>query len=81
MTRQQQNQSFDQKKGAADERVTGQRQGIPGHTIADGEEPMDLPVDASDTESTEKSTREKATIPEQKGCGPNVTDYPGLSNK
>ena len=51
MTRQEQNQSYDQKKGSADLRAV----------VDDVEKRNDGGV-----------------IPEQPGCGPNVTDYPGL---
>lgn len=80
MTRQPQNQSYDQKKGSAQERVVGQPEGLPGHTIADGEEPMDLLTDTNEEATAKESSAGKATVPEQKGCGPNVTDYPGLSD-
>lgn len=75
MTRKEENQSYDQKKGSADSRVTGQKQGLPGHNIADGES-ADL--------GRGQSTAEKpasATIPQQQGCGPSVTDYPGLPSE
>ena len=52
MTRQDQNQSYDQKKGSADLRA-----------VVDDVEKRDGPGGA---------------IPEPPGCGPNVTDYPGL---
>ena len=53
MTRQPQNQSFDQKKGSADLRAV-----------------------VDDVENRDGG--EGGVIPEQPGCGPNVTDYPGL---
>jgi hypothetical protein len=38
MTRQYENQSFDQKTGSADERVSGETPGLPGARIARGEQ-------------------------------------------
>jgi hypothetical protein len=64
MTRQNENQSYDQKKGSADSGVTGQKQGVPGQSDAEQAQP----------------TKAGATIPEQQGCGPNVTSYPGLGD-
>jgi hypothetical protein len=55
MTRQQQNQTYDQKKGSAD-----------------------LQAVVNDVEQRDGPREAGATIPEQPGCGPNVTDYPGL---
>ena len=37
MTKKQQNQSFDQKKGSADQSVSGSRQSMAGSNIARGE--------------------------------------------
>jgi hypothetical protein len=83
MTRQDRNQSYDQKKGSADLRTQGQRVGMPGRHIAEGElgEPAESP-DLRDVvdkvEGREPARRTSRTIPEQEGCGPDVTDYPGL---
>ena len=52
MTRQDQNQTYDQKKGSADLRAV--------------------------VNDVEKRDAQGGVIPEQPGCGPNVTDYPGL---
>lgn len=52
MTRQDQNQTYDQKKGSADLRAV--------------------------VNDVEKRKGEGGVVPEQPGCGPNVTDYPGL---
>jgi hypothetical protein len=86
MTPQDQNQSFDQKKGSADDGVLGQRQGLPGHNIADGES-ADLDAQQRGLGQVEEdaapagprgASAEGDRIPEQPGCGPNVTDYPGI---
>jgi hypothetical protein len=55
MTRQDHNQTYDQKKGSADLRAV-----------------------VDDVEQRRARDAEGDTIPEQPGCGPNVTDYPGL---
>jgi hypothetical protein len=86
MTRQQQNQGNDQKKGSADLRSTGERAGMPGQAIADGQSPDALASRTSDQAASSRdeasaSTDSGTTIPAQTGCGPNVTDYPGLSDK
>jgi len=86
MTPQDQNQSFDQKKGSADDGVLGQRQGRPGQNIADGES-VELDAqqrglgdvdDGGGAAGPRGASAEGARIPEQPGCGPNVTDYPGI---
>jgi hypothetical protein len=86
MTRQQHNQGTDQKKGSADARSTGEIAGMPGHHLADGLSPDALATSTSDQgpsarDDASKSKGRGTTIPEQEGCGPNVTDYPGLSDK
>jgi hypothetical protein len=68
--------SFDQKKGSADLRTQGQPEGLPGERIAQGEPQLADIVD--DVEGRATSREGTDTIPEQPGCGPNVTDYPGL---
>ena len=85
MTRQEQNQSNDQKKGSADLRSTGETCGMPGHNIADGLSPDALANSTSDRvasspDDTPETGSGGGTIKEQTGCGPNVTDYPGLSD-
>ena len=55
MTRQDQNQTYDQKKGSADLRAVVNDVEQRGPRDADGE-----------------------TISGQPGCGPSVTDYPGM---
>ena len=40
MTKKQQNQSFDQKKGSADQSVSGSRQSMAGSNIARGDHSM-----------------------------------------
>jgi hypothetical protein len=81
MTSQGRNQGTDQKKGSADIRSTGEVAGMPGHNIADG-----LSTEALTTSTSghalpgSKPESRGAKIPEQSGCGPNVTDYPGLSD-
>jgi hypothetical protein len=80
MTRQQ--QTNDQKKGSADLRSTGENAGMPGHNIADGLSPDTMPDQAAASpDDISTSGSGGTTIPEQEGCGPNVTDYPGLSDK
>lgn len=66
----------DQKKGSADLRTQGQPQGLPGGHIGRGEPRIAEVVD--EVEGRRASSDESDTIPEQPGCGPNVTDYPGL---
>lgn len=73
MSAQDQTQGFDQKKGSADLRTQGQPQGLPGERIAAGE-----PRLADVVDEVEGRGKDGARIPEQPGCGPNVTDYPGL---
>ncbi len=68
--------SFDHKKGSADLRTQGQPQGLPGGHIAEGEPRLADVVD--DVEGRSASKEGSETIPQQPGCGPNVTDYPGL---
>jgi hypothetical protein len=77
MTQQPQNQTFDQKKGSADLRTEGESVGLPGHTIADGES-RELREVVDDVEGRDDTQRAGRSIPEQPGCGPTVTDYPGL---
>ena len=56
MTRQPENQTYDQKPGSADLRAV-----------------------VNDVEQrTDAGSTQGGVIPEQPGCGPNVTDYPGL---
>lgn len=68
--------SFDHKKGSADLHTQGQRQGLPGEHIGEGEPRLADVVD--DVEGRSAAHGGTETIPEQPGCGPNVTDYPGL---
>jgi hypothetical protein len=87
MTSQERNEGVDLKTGSADSRVTGERAGLPGERFA-GQAGADAPTatgasaDASgDADPAAASRKGSRTIPEQAGCGPNVTDYPGLSDK
>ena len=68
--------SFDHKKGSADLRTQGPPQGLPGGHIAEGEPRLADVVD--DVEGRSASKEGSDTIPQQPGCGPDVTDYPGL---
>ena len=76
MNPQNESSSFDQKKGSADLRTQGQPQGLPGEHIGEGEPRLADVVD--DVEGRSASREGSDTIPDQPGCGPNVTDYPGL---
>jgi hypothetical protein len=78
MSRQGHTPSYDHKKGSADLRTQGQPQGIPGEHIAEGEPRLADIVD--DVEGRGASRQDASTIAEQPGCGPNVTDYPGLGS-
>lgn len=60
MTRKQQNQSFDQKKGSADQTVSGNRQSMPGGNIARGEGSMNMSR-RSDHGGPEGNSRERKT--------------------
>lgn len=77
MTQQPRNQAHDQKKGSADLRTEGEPVGMPGRAIADGES-RELRDVVDDVEGRDEAQRAGRTIPEQPGCGPTVTDYPGL---
>ena len=61
MTRQNQNQTFDQKKGSADERVTGNRQGMPGRNIGRNETSTSNTKARSDHGGPEGNSRERKT--------------------
>jgi hypothetical protein len=78
MTSRNEPNQIDQKKGSADERTSEQREGAFGRHIAAGENlpPPAEPAASRDVEASADDT--DATIPEQPGCGPSVTDYPGL---
>lgn len=83
MTSQERNQGVDLKTGSADSRVTGERAGLPGERFA-GQAAADAPTAtgaSGDADPAAASREGSRTIPEQAGCGPNVTDYPGLSDK
>lgn len=76
MTSQQAPNQIDQKKGSADERTSDQHEGAFGKHIAAGE---NLPPPAEEASSRDEASGDaQDTIPEQPGCGPSVTDYPGL---
>ena len=51
--RQQQNQTYDQKKGSADQCTTGEKQGMPGGSIGRGE----MGMDSSGTSTGSNNTR------------------------
>ena len=66
--RQQQNQSYDQKKGSADRCATGEKQGMPGGQIGRGEMSMGgsassegNPVRNADDGGSEGNSRERKT--------------------
>lgn len=77
MTRQEQNRNHDQKKGSADLRTEGESVGMPGRHIADGES-RELRDVVDDVEGRDENQHAGRKIPGQPGCGPTVTDYPGL---
>ena len=60
MTRQPENQTYDQKKGSADLKAV----------VND--------IEQRDARAGTREGEDDGRIPEQPGCGPNVTDYPGL---
>jgi hypothetical protein len=60
MTRKQQNQSFDQKKGSADQTVSGSRQSMAGSNIARGDSSMNM-GGRSDYGGPEGNSRERKT--------------------
>jgi hypothetical protein len=62
MTKKQQNQSFDQKKGSADQSVSGSRQSMAGSNIARGEGSMKSSA-RSDHGGPEGNSRERKTSP------------------
>jgi hypothetical protein len=76
MNPQGQTPNYDQKKGSADLRTQGQPEGLPGERIAAGEPRLADIVDEVEGRATSREGTD--TIPGQPGCGPSVTDYPGL---
>jgi hypothetical protein len=78
MTRHEPNQ-IDQKKGSADERTSDQREGAFGKHIAAGEN-LPPPSETNAAPDADASDAD-ATRADQSGCGPTVTDYPGLGKR
>lgn len=76
MARQEQNRNHDQKKGSADLRTEGEPIGMPGGNIADGEsrELRDVVDEVEGRDDRQRAARGD----ELPGCGPTVSDYPGL---
>ena len=60
MAKQPENQTVDQKKGSADESVTGTRQSMPGINIARGDSSVDASARSADG-GPEGNSRERKT--------------------
>ena len=81
MTSRHEPNQIDQKKGSADERTSEQREGAFGKHIAAGENLPPPSESASAGDSVADASDADSTSPEQPGCGPSVTDYPGLDKR